>query len=141
MAGSASFRILLNKVRLYLAEQISSFGDFILFAMKVPAIKNSQKITAEGKAIIFIGETLPPRIPRLAKWAKKLAGFSPVLLCHRSGYYSKFTNKDFDHTLLYRNSWHLKRLLRVLPKPYVIHGFAPKSKFPGIAMEYMKVIY
>jgi hypothetical protein len=35
--------------------------------------------------------------------------------------------------LLYRNAWHLKRLLHALPKPLLVHGFAPKSKYPDLA--------
>src|SRR5262249_9797243 len=35
--------------------------------------------------------------------------------------------------LLFRNSWHLRRLLRALPRPRLVHGFAPKSRYPDVA--------
>lgn len=141
MAGLASLQILFNKIRNYAIGQTSSVWDFILFALRIPALKSHRTETADTKFVYFIGEYLFPRIPRLAKWIKKEAGLSSVLLCHSSGYYSKFTNKDFDNVFLYRNSWHLKRILRNLSRPYVVHGYAPKSKFPCIAMEYMKKLH
>lgn len=91
------------------------------------------KNPSNEKLIVYIGETLPPRIARVAKWSKRLDKFTTVLLCHKQGYVEKFSNPDIDNTILFRNEWHLKRLIKSIPAPYIIHAFAPKSKYPFIA--------
>ena len=90
------------------------------------------------KTIVYVGEFLPPRIPRLAKWFKRYEAFTTVLICHKRGFVEKFSNPDIDHVFLFRNEWHLKRIIRSIKNPYVFHGFAPKSKFPFIAKEAVK---
>jgi len=52
----------------------------------------------------------------------------------------KFSNPGIDYTYLFRNEWHLRRFIKSLPEPYIVHGFAPKSKYPYIAKEAWKKI-
>jgi hypothetical protein len=138
MPNWASSRILLNKIRWFIYGKITSVSDFVLLGLGVSPITGIKDIDKGKKIIVYTGEFMPPRIPRIAKWSKKLAGFYTVLLCHEGGYFKKFSNEDVDQTFLFRNKWHLKRIIRALPQPYIMQGFAPKSKYPYLAMQFLK---
>jgi hypothetical protein len=128
--------IYIDKLKWFIYDIITSGWDALLWFLTIP-IKSESKIGSE-KVIMYVGEFLPPRIARLAKWSKRYDSFTTVLLCHRRGFVEKFSNKEIDYTLLFRNKWHLKRIIRSLPAPYVLHGFAPKSKYPYIALQSCK---
>jgi len=132
----ASLKIFLNKLKWFIYEKVTAAGDLVLFYLAVP-IAGSASIK-EKKTIIYVGEFLPPRIPRLAKWFKRYDTFTMVLVCHKRGFVEKFSNPDIDHVFLFRNEWHLKRIIKSIKNPYILHGFAPKSKFPFIAQAVSK---
>jgi hypothetical protein len=136
MGLSPSAKIFLHKLRWFIYGKITSVCDRILFMLGISC--SGVKNTDGAKIIVYVGESLPPRIARIAKWSKRLDKFTTVLLCHKQGFVAKFSNPDIDHTFLFRNEWHLKRLIKAIPKPYIIHGFAPKSKYPYIAKEAWK---
>jgi hypothetical protein len=139
MPKSAAIYVFLNKLQWFIYDIITSGYDAALWFMAVPPMGcNIKTSIGNDKIIIYAGEFLPPRIARLAKWCKKFDGFTTIILCHKHGYVQKFSNKEIDHTILFRNKWHLKRLIRRLPAAYVLHGFAPKSKYPYIALEVSK---
>ncbi len=141
MVKAAAISVLLTKVRRLIYGIATSAADSILWYLSVPP--SGCKISTgkeKGKIIMYAGEFLPPRIARLAKWCKKSGRFTTILLCHRHGYVQKFSNREIDHTFLFRNKWHLKRLIKALPAPYIMHNFAPKSKYPFIALETLKKI-
>ncbi len=133
MRLSASKKVFLNKLRWFIYEKITSVLDLILFKLGIKYLKI--KNIESKKILIYVGESLPPRIARVAKWSKRFDKFTTILVCHKKGFVEKFSNTDIDYTLLYRNEWHLKRLIKSIPNPYVIHGFAPKSKYPFLAKE------
>jgi len=132
----SSIRIFIKKLKLVFNENVSSVWDFFLFFLRIPP--ESVKPDIDKKLILYVGEFLPPRIARIAKWTKRLDNYSTILLCHKSGYFEEFSNEAIDHTLLFRNKWHLKRTIRSLPNLHVAHGFAPKSKSPYFAMKFLK---
>jgi hypothetical protein len=134
--SASSRKIFLNKLRWFAYEKLTSAGDLILFYLGYP-ISGSSKIQGDT-TIVYVGESLPPRIPRVAKWFKRSGNYTTVLVCHKRGFVEKFSNPDIDYTFLFRNEWHLKRIIRALKNPYILHGFAPKSKFPFIAKEACK---
>jgi len=136
MGLSPSVKVFLNKLKWFIYEKTTSIFDRGLFILNISERKS--KIAINSKVIVYVGEFLPPRIARLAKWSKRFDEFTTVLLCHERGFVEKFSNKDIDHIILFRNEWHLKRLVKSLPSPYVVHGFAPKSKYPYIAKEEWK---
>jgi len=138
MALSASYRILLNKIRWFAYEKLTSFSDAILYFLNIPITGAKVLNSEKDKIIVYVGEFLPPRIPRLAKWTKRSGNYKAVLLCHKRGFYEKFSTPEIDLILLFRNPWHLKRIIRTLPAPYILHGFAPKSKYPYIASQECK---
>jgi hypothetical protein len=134
--SASSRNIFLNKLRWFIYEKATSVGDLMLFYLGFPG-SGTNNIKGD-KTIIYVGEFLPPRIPRLAKWFKRSGNFTTVLVCHKRGFVEKFSNPDIDHIFLFRNEWHLKRIIRSIKNPYILHGFAPKSKFPFIAKEVSK---
>ena len=138
MALSASSRILLNKVKVFANEQLSSVWDALLWMLHVP-VPGTAGVKTDKQILVYVGENLPPRIPRLAKWCKRKGGFSTVLICGKHGFHEKFSNPDIDYIFLFRNKWNLKRIIRGLPSPYIVHGFAPKSKYPYLAIEAFKM--
>ncbi|MFN8308925.1 MAG: hypothetical protein U0T73_03085 [Chitinophagales bacterium] len=83
--------------------------------------------------VYYIGENLPPRMARIVKWLKRFYPIRAVLLCHQDGYAPLFSNNSFDEVLLFRNKWHLLRLLNQQPLPHVVHAFGPKSFYPDVA--------
>lgn len=134
--SAASLKIFLNKLKWFIYEKVTSTGDFVLFYLAIPV--GGASLIKSGKIIIYVGEFLPPRIPRLAKWFKRYDTFITVLICHKRGFVEKFSNPDINHVFLFRNEWHLRRIIRSIKNPYVLHGFAPKSKFPFIAQQASK---
>jgi len=126
-----SQKVFLNKLKWFIYEKVTSVYDRLLFMAGPPC---GIDIGAnKAKIIVYVGESLPPRIARIAKWSKRFDTFTTILLCHERGFVEKFSNPDIDHTFLFRNEWHLRRIIKSIPNPYIIHGFAPKSKYPYIA--------
>lgn len=138
MPALANFRIILNKIRWLLSEKLSASWDYALLVLSIPPNIHLNNIRNNEKFIVYVGENLPPRIPRMAKWTKRLGGFKSLLICHKHGFHEKFSNSDIDCIILFRNKWHLKRIIRELPAPYIIHAFAPKSRYPYFAMKFFK---
>lgn len=138
MPKLASIYVFINKLRWFIFETLTSFWDALLCLLAVPAGSNIKAVKKDRKIIIYVGEFLPPRIARLAKWSKRYESFHTILLCHKRGFVEKFSNEEIDYTFLFRNKWHLRRLVRNLPAPYILHGFAPKSKYPYIALQICK---
>jgi len=137
MSQLSNVYILLDKLKWFIYDKVTSAWDALLWTTHVP-VANTKVMAKNTKIIMYVGEFLPPRIARLAKWCKKCEPFTTILLCHERGFVEKFSNKEIDHTILFRNKWHLKRLIKALPAPYILHGFAPKSKYPYIALEASK---
>jgi hypothetical protein len=133
-----SIYIFINKLKWFIYEKCTSTWDAMLWFLSVPVNIDSNIGKGNSKIIMYVGEFLPPRIARMAKWCKKNDSFMTVLLCHKRGFVEKFSSSEIDHVMLFRNEWHLKRMIRSLPAPYILHGFAPKSKYPYIALETTK---
>lgn len=112
----------------------SSSVDEVLYFLRIPP-----RIPAEAKvndALFYVAELLMARAGRMAKWITRLGGRKVILLCHTEGFIPEFS-EGFTAIVRYRNAWHLRRLLRALPKPWLIHGFAPKSHYPDVARKAM----
>ncbi len=136
---NASAKIFFVKLRWFLFEKLTSALDFFLHAMNFSVEETAILKRSEKKVIVYLGEQLPARIPRMAKWVKRSSGYSTILVCSQRGYFEKFTNNEFDAVFLFRNEFHLKRILKHLPKISIIHAFAPKSYYPNIARKALKV--
>lgn len=136
---TAKQKVLWMKIRLAASDRLSAMADALLFALHIPAC--AKATPGNKKAIAFTGEFLPPRIPRMAKWLKRSGNYFTILLCKKNGFVPEFAGHDFDRIHLFRNAWHLKRLLRSLGKTDIIHGFAPKSHYGNVARKFSKATY
>lgn len=133
--NSAALRIIFGKVRWLSYEVFTSLFDALFWFAHLP-VSGSPGIAEKGKKrIVFIGELLPPRTPRMAKWIVRTGTYSAVLVCSKRGFIQKFSDPCFEATLLFRNKWHLRRILRAIPDVYLLHSFAPKSYYPDIARQ------
>ncbi|MFI5164500.1 MAG: hypothetical protein ACHQHP_04545, partial [Bacteroidia bacterium] len=66
-------------------------------------VSGNKNIKRNGKkVIVYLGEQLPPRIPRIAKWVKRSSGLCTVLVCSRRGFFEKFSDPSFDAVFLFR---------------------------------------
>ncbi len=115
-------RILLNKVNKLLYTSVTSMLDSVLTAVSSPTDEKDTML------IIFVGESLSPRVERLARQLKK-HGYRTYLICHKHGYVSKFAGDTWDKVILYRNVNHLKRIIRTSPAPFLYQCFIPKSRY------------
>ncbi len=137
---TAKLKILFYKIRWLLWDKSTSLFDFLLYQLSFSsnALRNER---ASTKRIVFVGEFLPPRIPRMAKWLKREGDYYFILLCHQRGFVEKYTDPSFDETHLFRNNWHLKRILKKMVPPDLVHGFAPKSYYCNVARKSVQAPY
>lgn len=113
---------------------LSSAFDYLLFLVKAPAV-NTDFLSTSKRTIIYLGGNLPARIARIIKWHKRFEDYTAVLVCHKDGYRDKYVNPSLDHVFLFRNKWHLKRILHQLKGVNLIHAFGPKSFYPAVAKQ------
>lgn len=121
------------KVRRELRVRVSAVADAMLYALHAP-VRTPRQV--DGEPVYYVAELLMARAGRMAKWVTRLSGRKVILLCHSEGFIPEFA-EGFTAVVRYRNAWHLRRLLRALPKPWLIHGFAPKSHYPDVARRAM----
>jgi hypothetical protein len=127
-----------RKVRVQSAEKLSSYGDELLLRLYKP---KDETPTGALRTVVFVGEQLPPRIPRLSKYLRKNFGYKTILLCSVAGYVQAYAEDHFDRTELVRNEAHLKRMLLKYSGADLIHGFAPKSRMGYVAMKHSEKPY
>jgi len=133
----SKLRVLLRKLRMFGEIFATSAADFVLDALRIPAIKS---IAAEEKPVmIYLGGNLPARIARMIKWHKRHENFFAVLVCHKDGYTDKYVNPSLDRVILFRNRFHLKRILKGLRGARLIHAFGPKSYYPAAAKRWSRI--
>lgn len=131
MMGLRALNVIWGKVLRESRARGSALIDRTLHAWGIkPAMP--KEAMAEGSYLLYVCETLPARAVRMAKWVARTDGSRIILLCHRDGAIPAFGNAGFEQVLLYRNSWHLRQVVNALPKPRLVHGFAPKSRYPDV---------
>ncbi len=138
--NSANLKIIFYKIRWLLWDKSTSLFDFLGYQLSTSPKKNLTGIGTR-KTVVFVGEFLPPRIPRMAKWLKREGDFYFILVCHQRGFVEKYTDTSFDETHLFRNNWHLKRILKSISPIDLVHGFAPKSYYCNVARKSVKAPY
>ncbi|MEO8734493.1 MAG: glycosyltransferase, partial [Flavobacteriales bacterium] len=125
-------KVIWTKLRRELRARGTSVGDRFLHGLGVKA-HLPKEAKQRSVYLLYVCELLPARAGRMAKWVSRNSGERIVLLCHRDGFIPAFANAGFAQVLLYRNAWHLRRIVKAMPKPKLVHGFAPKSKYPDVA--------
>jgi hypothetical protein len=137
--NSAARRILFNKMLWFGFEGLTSVFDFLLWTIHIPPFGMPGRVKAPLKRLVYVGELLPPRTARIAKWVKRSGLYSTLLVCSQRGFVSKFSDPNFEAVCLFRNKWHLRRILRSIPDIVLLHSFAPKSYYPDIARKALDV--
>jgi len=139
------FKSIFRKVITLGSRKASSLYDYILFILGIRyPVKFSYD--PDKHLVIYLGENLPPRIARMVKWLKKTPALqsgkealTAILVCSKDGFHKKFSNDFFDEVLLFRNEWHLYRILKNFRnKKALIHSFGPKTFYPDKARIFMK---
>jgi hypothetical protein len=118
---------------------LTSVVDWILFLINFPVGSLPELSHSEKKIIVFVGDRMILRSSRMAKWVKRDGIFFTILLCHKLYFIEKFTNNEWDAVFLYRNKFHLLRIIRQLKHVYLFHGFAPSSYYPDLVRQQVKV--
>lgn len=132
------FKSLFQKAVTLGNRKASSLYDRTLFSVGIGA--PAHLVGGSGKRlVIYLGENLPPRIARMVKWLKKSEPITAILVCSKAGFHKKFSNEFFDEVILFRNEWHMYRILkRFRDKNALIHSFGPKTFYPDKARIFMK---
>ena len=141
---TTAIKIFYTKVKNLLYNKSTSATDYLAYQAGIKTGSTDISFSS-GRTVYYLGENLPPRIARMVKWLKRVHKINSVLICHVSGFHPMYSNDDsFDSVILFRNKWHMLRVLRALPKPDLIHSFGPKTFYPDTARQYMngtKFIY
>lgn len=128
----SSIKLFIYKVKLRLTLEFNSFFDKLFFKL---GVGDNSLSTAKGKRVIYLGEFLPSRISRISKYVKRGSDYSTTLVALKSGTKAKHNTEVFDETILFRNKWHLKRILKNLQKQDVIHAFGPPCLYPAVVLD------
>ena len=108
-----------KKLKLKLAEWSSFIPDLLLYFIVNEKGENEP-------TIVFTGTYMHARIGRMAKWISRKSDYKIHLICGKTGFLEKLSNDAFDEKKLFRNSWHLKRILKKYDNSnMVIHSFGP----------------
>ena len=131
--------ILFIKVYRLTYDILSSGIDWLLLLIDYPVNRLPKFSDPEKKIIVFTGDRMILRSSRMAKWVKRNGAFFTVLLSHKLYFIEKFSNPEWDSVFLYRNKFHLLRIIRHLKHVYLYHGFAPSSYYPDLVRQHVKV--
>ncbi|MEO5571314.1 MAG: glycosyltransferase [Bacteroidia bacterium] len=128
----SKLKVIFIKLKTFGLLYSSSLWDQLLFFLRIP-VAEKISFTQNKKTIIYLGGNLPARIARIIKWHKRFEDYCAVLVCHKDGFRDKYSNPSIDQVVLFRNHWHLKRILKNLKNVSLIHAFGPKSFYPAVA--------
>lgn len=124
--------ILIRKLQREIYRRATSVVDLLLLTLSGPLPFLRKPVRCPAPVVVFLAEGIVPRISRTAKWIKRESGFSVVLVAAGTGFTEAFSNDGWDDVLLYRNGYHLLRILLRLKGVYLFHAFAPKSHYPDL---------
>jgi len=112
----------LLRVRTVLQTSLDFARYMLLPAPRLPVQSKSDK-----PVILFLGDSLQARIPRMAKWLQRSGEFECMLLVAAGKNFRIFDTDIFSQSFTYRSRWHLRHILKGLPKVYAIHAFTLPS--------------
>jgi len=144
MKSIYKFKNIFYKIITLITRICTSFYDGLMYYLRVSSSVVISNQLSTGN-VLYIGENFPPRIARMVKWLKRTDNMNAVLVCHRDGFSKKFINESFDNIILFRNVWHLYRILKHFRNVKIlIYAFGPKTFYADKAREFLsdkKFIY
>ena len=96
--------------------------DFIRFQFS-----SKTKNVSKTKKILFVGDHLQARIPRIAKLLNQTKEFETFLITLRGKDYSHYNTAFFNKQITYRTYWDLKIILKKEGNCELIHAFGPPN--------------
>tara|TARA_B100001109_G_C18851357_1_gene469403 strand:- start:77 stop:1303 length:1227 start_codon:yes stop_codon:yes gene_type:complete len=115
----AKLSILFKKLYERIYNWTTYYPDFILFLL------TSSKEPNE-KHVVFVGMYMHARIARTSRWIKKKDNRKTILIAKKTVFTPALSNDSFDKTILFRNKWHLLKILKSYGgKNAIIHSFGP----------------
>lgn len=109
--------------------------DFLLYYL-LPSPDIDLSSNSGKKVVLFLGDSLQARIPRMAKWIQREGNYSCALMTAQGKGFNIFNTEIFQSVLSYRSSWDLKRKLKGLKGVDLIHAFTIPSLPIKIAIDY-----
>ena len=104
--------------------------DFFRFQITKKHTELSSK-----KKILFVGDHLQARIPRIAKLLNSTSNYETVLITLKGKDYSQYNTEFFHKQITYRTYWDLKRILKKEGNCSLIHSFGPPNWATKIAIK------
>jgi hypothetical protein len=82
----------------------------------------------DGKPVVlFLGDYIQARIPRMAKWIRRDGRYTCAMMVSKGKAFYLQNNQDFTAVLEFESVWQLRRLLRDMRGVDLIHAFAIPS--------------
>ena len=138
IVNTSSAKIFISKVYREAYRKISSIFDFLLLKLDMPYPPARRSSLNQKLKIVYVVDGMMPRASRISKWVKRSTNFSTILIANKIGFLENFSNDEWDGVFLFRNQYHLKRILGQVKGVYLYHGFAPKSFYPDLVRQFVK---
>jgi hypothetical protein len=122
-----------RKLNFFLTEKSSELFDRFLLSTGVEDHALSSLATTD--TIVFSGLSLNHRVTKNLKYLKRYGKYNLLLLKHRSDAFNDFDRSFFHSEIIYRNKFHLKRLLFHSDKLKLIYAYASKPSYAKAAIE------
>jgi hypothetical protein len=121
-----------RKLKFFLNEKSSELFDRFLLWMGVKETALSAWPDA-GQTIIFAGLSLNHRVAKNIKYLKQSGKYHALILRHKSDAFNDF-DSSFYSKIIYRNKFHLQRLLAGAGKFRLIYAYASKPSYARVAI-------
>lgn len=128
----ASIRIKIEKVKELIERLVTTPIDFITYLL-------TKSDTSEHSKILYCGVIMHARIGRMAKWVTRQSDFECILIAEKQRFTPQLSNKVFHKTLLYRNKWQLRAIIKKYANEQnVFHLFGPPYDCSYEVIQYLK---
>lgn len=121
-------RLIYQKNFLRIKTVVLEVFDFILFWIG-PALRLYPIVESDKPLILFLGDSLQARIPRMARYINQESTFHTELLIKSGKDFKVFDTDTFSRVITYRSRWHLRRILKGASPDavHLIHAFTLPS--------------
>ncbi|MDP5169152.1 MAG: hypothetical protein NWR72_02815 [Bacteroidia bacterium] len=114
--------------------------DFVLYWL-TPKLRLYREANRKAPLILFLGDSLQARIPRMARYLRREGSFDAELLVKAGKDFKVFDTQTFSRVLTYRSRWHLRRILAGTHPDdvHIIHAFTLPSYQIKDAIDYTDI--